>query len=168
MNSKFFLQVNSAAVSTTQKHSSTEACKHVNMCIKCDQILEKGPCRTNFRLELWLKISSQPKFSQFLDYWSITVYYPLLTFWHKSAARVCYCCCTRSVYFHPLDLPSIVCNRGVVTWCQCYHGNGGSSMSSKDSFSAWVPSQTKLSTAIDASLFCLEAFTILVNAYEML
>ena len=102
----------------------------------CDLICEKGPLGANYLLELWSKISNQPKICQFLDYSSITNYYPLPTFWHKSDARACCCCCTRSVYFYPLDPPSIACNEGVVTWCQCYHGNGGSLTSVKDRFSA--------------------------------
>ena len=108
-------------------------CVYMNI---CDLICEKGPLGANYLLELWSKISNQPKICQFLDYSSITNYYPLPTFWHKSDARACCCCCTRSVYFYPLDPPSIACNEGVVTWRQCYHGNGGSLTSVKDRFSA--------------------------------
>ena len=86
----------------------------------CDRILENWPCRANFCLQLWSKITNQLKFSRFLDYCFMTNYYPLPTFWHKSDARACCCCCTRSIYFRPLDRPSIAYAGGVVTWRQCY------------------------------------------------
>ena len=120
----------------------------------CERIWEKGPLGTNFHLEIWSKISNQPQSGLFPDYCSSTNYYPLPTFWHKSDARACCCSSMRSVYFHPLDPPFIAWTGGVVTWSQCYRGNGGSSTSVKDRFSAWAHSQMKLKTAFDAGPSC--------------
>ena len=122
--------------------------------IICEWIWEKGPLGTNFHIEIWSKISNQPQSGLFPDYCSNTNYYPLPTFWHKSDARACCCSSLQSVYFHPLDPPFIAWTGGVVTWSKCYRGNGGSSTSIKDRFSAWTHSQMKLKTAFDAGPSC--------------